>query len=120
LGNQLSGLIDFFFACNDLFAYDIAICLNAWCFEIDGSFNVTKSRALFAGYNSVRKLEQSEVEALPLLARGASLRILLTRTVDWLNVPPGALVRPKDPIEYLKKLRFHRRIDHARDYGLAA
>ena len=120
LGNRLSGLIDFYFACNDLFAYDIAICLNAWCFEIDGSFNVTKSRALFAGYNDVRKLEAAEVEALPLLARGASLRILLTRTIDWLNVPPGALVRPKDPIEYLKKLRFHRRINHARDYGLAA
>ncbi|HXY90236.1 MAG TPA: homoserine kinase [Xanthobacteraceae bacterium] len=120
LGGKLSGLIDFYFACNDLFAYDIVISLNSWCFEIDGSFNVTKSRALFAGYNEVRRLEQSEVEALPLLARGAALRILLTRTVDWLNVPPGALVRPKDPLEYLKKLRFHRRIDHARDYGLAA
>jgi homoserine kinase type II len=120
LGNRLSGLIDFYFACNDLFAYDIAISLNSWCFEADGSFNVTKSQALFAGYNSVRKLEASEVETLPLLARGASLRILLTRTIDWLNVPPGALVRPKDPLEYLKKLRFHRRIDHARDYGLAA
>jgi len=120
LGGKLSGLIDFYFACNDLFAYDIVISLNSWCFEIDGSFNVTKSRALFAGYNEVRRLEQSEVEALPLLARGAALRILLTRTVDWLNVPPGALVRPKDPLEYLKKLRFHRRIGHARDYGLAA
>src|SRR5450432_2602310 len=104
LGEKLSGLIDFYFACNDIFAYDIAICLNSWCFEIDGSFNVTKSRALCAGYNSVRNLEQSEVEALPLLARGASLRILLTRTIDWQNVPPGAMVRPKDPLEYLKKL----------------
>lgn len=120
LGDKLSGLIDFYFACNDLFAYDIAICLNAWCFEIDGSFNVTKGRALLAGYNEVRKLEKREAEALPLLARGASLRILLTRTIDWLNVPAGALVRPKDPLEYLKKLRFHQRIDHARDYGLAA
>ncbi len=120
LGDKLSGLIDFYFACNDLLAYDIAICLNAWCFEIDGSFNVTKGRALLAGYNGVRKLEKREAEALPLLARGAALRILLTRTVDWLNVPPGALVRPKDPLEYLKKLRFHRRINHARDYGLAA
>jgi homoserine kinase type II len=120
LGGKLSGLIDFYFACNDLFAYEIAICLNSWCFEIDGSFNVTKSQALFAGYSSVRKLERSEVEALPLLARSASLRILLTRTIDWQNVPPGALVRPKDPLEYLKRLRFHRRIDHARDYGLAA
>jgi len=120
LGDKLSGLIDFYFACDDLFAYDIAISLNSWCFEIDGSFNVTKSRALFSGYNGVRPLERGEVEALPLLARGAALRILLTRTVDWLNVPQGALVRPKDPLEYLKKLRFHRRIDHARDYGLAA
>ena len=120
LGDRLSGLIDFYFACNDQFAYDIAICLNAWCFEIDGSFNVTKGRALLAGYNGVRVLEKREAEALPLLARGASLRILLTRTIDLLNVPPGALVRPKDPLEYLKKLRFHRRIDHARDYGLAA
>ncbi|HLL29202.1 MAG TPA: homoserine kinase [Xanthobacteraceae bacterium] len=120
LGEKLSGLIDFYFACNDLLVYDIAISLNSWCFEIDGSFNVTKSQALFSGYNSVRKLERGEVESLPLLARGASLRILLTRTIDWLNVPPGALVRPKDPQEYLKKLRFHRRIDHARDYGLAA
>ena len=120
LGDRLSGLIDFYFACNDLLAYDIAICLNAWCFEIDGSFNVTKGRALLAGYNGVRKLEKREAEALPLLARGASLRILLTRTIDWLNVPAGALVRPKDPLEYLKKLRFHQRIDHARDYGLAA
>ncbi len=120
LGDRLSGIIDFYFACNDLFAYDIAICLNAWCFEIDGSFNVTKGRALLAGYNSIRKLGSREAEALPLLARGAALRFLLTRTVDWLNVPAGALVRPKDPLEYLKKLRFHRRIDHARDYGLAA
>jgi homoserine kinase type II len=120
LGEKLSGIIDFYFACNDFFAYDIAIALNSWCFEIDGSFNVTKSRALFAGYDGGRKLEASEIAALPLLARGAALRILLTRTVDWLDVPPGALVRPKDPLEYLKKLRFHRRIDHARDYGLAA
>jgi len=120
LGDKLSGIIDFYFACNDLFAYDIAICLNAWCFEIDGSFNVTKGRALLAGYNSVRELGTREAEAFPLLARGAALRFLLTRTVDWLNVPTGALVRPKDPLEYLRKLRFHRRIDHARDYGLAA
>lgn len=120
LGNNLSGLIDFYFACNDLFAYDIAICLNAWCFEIDGSFNVTKGKALLSAYNAVRPLANEEVEALPLLARGAALRFLLTRTVDWLNVPAGALVRPKDPKEYLKKLQFHRRIERAQDYGLAA
>jgi homoserine kinase type II len=120
LGDKLSGLIDFYFACNDLFAYDIAICLNAWCFEADGSYNVTKGRALLSGYGAVRTLDPKEATALPLLARGAALRFLLTRLVDWLNVPAGALVRPKDPLEYLKKLRFHRRIDHARDYGLAA
>jgi len=120
LGDKLSGLIDFYFACDDLLSYDLAICLNAWCFEIDGSYNVTKGRALLSGYFEVRAPSVEELEALPLLARGAALRFLLTRLVDWLDVPAGALVRPKDPLEYLKKLRFHRRIDHARDYGLAA
>jgi homoserine kinase type II len=120
LGDRLSGLIDFYFACNELLAYDIAIALNAWCFEIDGSFNVTKGRALLSGYNNVRKLDAKEVAALPLLARGAALRFLLTRTIDWLNVPPGALVRPKDPLEYQKKLNFHRSIKAANEYGLSA
>ncbi|MBY0532621.1 MAG: homoserine kinase [Xanthobacteraceae bacterium] len=120
LGEKLSGLIDFYFACNDFYAYDVAICLNAWCFEIDGSFNVTKGKALLSSYNAVRPLSNTEVEAMPLLARGSALRFLLTRTFDWLNVPEGALVRPKDPKEYLKKLQFHRRIEKAQDYGLAA
>ena len=120
LGDKLSGLIDFYFACDDLLSYDLAICLNAWCFEPDGSYNVTKGRALLSGYFDVRAPQAEELEALPLLARGAALRFLLTRLVDWLDVPAGALVRPKDPLEYLKKLRFHQRIDHARDYGLAA
>src|SRR5262249_1123426 len=120
LSDKLSGLIDFYFACNDLLAYDIAVSLNAWCFEIDGSFNVTKGRALLSGYNNVRKLAPKEIAALPLLARGAALRFLLTRTIDWLNVPPGALVRPKDPLEYQKKLNFHRSIKNASEYGLIA
>ena len=120
LGDKLSGLIDFYFACDDLLSYDLAICLNAWCFEPDGSYNVTKGRALLSGYFEVRAPSVEELGALPLLARGAALRFLLTRLVDWLDVPAGALVRPKDPLEYLKKLRFHQRIDHARDYGLAA
>jgi homoserine kinase type II len=120
LGDELSGLIDFYFACNDFYAYDVAICLNAWCFEIDGSFNVTKGMALLSNYNAARPLSNAEAEALPLLARGSALRFLLTRTFDWLNVPEGALVRPKDPKEYLKKLQFHRRIEKAQDYGLAA
>lgn len=119
LGDELSGLIDFYFACDDILAYDLAICLNAWCFETDGSYNVTKGKAMLASYMAGRPLSADEALALPLLARGAALRFLLTRLVDWLDVPPGALVRPKDPLEYVKKLRFHQRIDHARDYGLA-
>ena len=120
LGDAVSGLIDFYFACTDAFAYDLAICLNAWCFEPDGSFNLTKGQAMLAGYQGVRRLGSSEVEALPVLCRGAALRFMLTRLVDWLNVPPGALVRPKDPLEYDRKLSFHRHVRHAADYGLGA
>ena len=120
LGNRVSGLIDFPFSCNDILAYDIAICLNAWCFETDHSFNVTKARALLNAYGRERKLSAAEESALPLLARGAALRFLLTRLVDFLNVPPGALVKPKDPLEYARKLRFHQNVASVRDYGLAA
>lgn len=120
LEESLSGIIDFYFACTDLLAYDVAICLNAWCFEEDGAFNATKGRALLQAYEAVRPLSAEEGAALPRLARGAALRFLLTRLVDWLNVPPGALVRPKDPKEYLRKLRFHRAVTSARDYGLQA
>jgi homoserine kinase type II len=118
LGDKLSGLIDFYFACNDMLAYDVAICLNAWCFEIDHSFNVTKARAFLSAYARERKLTIAEQEALPLLARGAAMRFLLTRLVDWLNVPPGALVRPKDPLEYVRKLRFHQGVKSMSDYGV--
>lgn len=118
LRQELSGLIDFYFACNDLLAYDIAICINAWCFEPDDMFNVTKARALIKGYSGIRPLTDAEYEALPLLARGAALRFLLTRLYDWLTVPEGALVVPKDPNEYIKKLRFHRSIRSAADYGI--
>ncbi|MGA2313630.1 MAG: homoserine kinase [Xanthobacteraceae bacterium] len=120
LGDRLSGLIDFYFACTDTLAYDIAICLNAWCFEQDHSYNVTKGRALLASYAKTRALSAQEWDKLPLLARGAALRFLLTRLADWLDVPPGALVRPKDPIEYLRKLRFHQKVTSARDYGVTA
>jgi homoserine kinase type II len=120
LGERLSGLIDFYFACNDILVYDIAICLNAWCFEADHSFNVTKARAFLNAYGRERKLSDAEQDALPLLARGAALRILLTRLVDWFNVPPGALVRPKDPLEYFRKLRFQQSVASMRDYGVAA
>jgi homoserine kinase type II len=117
---ELSGLIDFYFACTDAFAYDLAICLNAWCFEPDGSFNVTKARLLVARYRDERPLVPDEIAALPLLARGSALRFLLTRLYDWLNQTEGALVRPKDPLEYLKKLRFHRGITDPAGYGIDA
>jgi homoserine kinase type II len=117
IGEALSGLIDFYFACTDAFAYDIAICLNAWCFDPDGTYHRDMGAALIAGYEAVRPLEPAEVAALPILARGAALRFMLTRLVDWLNVPPGALVQPKDPLEYDRRLTFHRSAGHARDYG---
>ena len=118
LDDRVSGLIDFYFACTDAFAYDLAVCLNAWCFEPDHAYNLTKGRAMLNGYRRVRPLGAREIEALPLLCRGAALRFLLTRLVDWLNVPPGALVKPKDPLEYHRKLRFHQSGVCARDYGI--
>jgi len=118
LGERLSGLIDFYFACNDAFAYDLAVCLNAWCFEPDNSFNVSKGQALISAYERVRRLDGAEVAALPIRARGAALRFMLTRLVDWLNVPPGAKVAPKNPLEYRDKLRFHQHVRSAADYGL--
>jgi homoserine kinase type II len=117
IGQEVSGLIDFYFACTDAFAYDLAICLNAWCFEPDGSFNITKGGAMIGGYECVRRLTRPEIEALPILCRGSALRFMLTRLVDWLNVPPGALVKPKDPLEYDRKLAFHRHVRNASEYG---
>jgi len=120
LGEKLSGLIDFYFACNDAFACDLAICVNAWCFEPDASFNITKGRAMIENYRRRRPLKAEEIDAFPALARGAAMRFLLTRLVDWLNVPPGALVKPKDPLEYFRKLRFHAQASSIRDYGADA
>ena len=118
LHEVLSGVIDFYFACNDYLAYDLAVCLNAWCFEPGGDFNVTKARGLIQGYATVRPPTPEEIAALPLLARGAALRFLLTRLYDWLNHTEGAFVRRKDPLEYLHKLRFHRQARGPADYGL--
>ena len=118
LGDELSGVIDFYFACNDMLAYDLAICVNAWCFDPDGALNVTKSSSLISGYSAGRSLTAKEVESLPILSRGAALRFLLTRINDWLSVPPGALVTPKDPLEYLAKLQFHRQARDAKAYGV--
>ncbi len=117
---RLSGLIDFYFACEDILAYDVAICLNAWCFEPDGAFNVTKARLLLSGYVKERPLSPAEMAALPLLARGSAMRFLLTRLYDWLNCPPGAMVKRKDPLEYLHKLRFHQQVRGIGEYGLAS
>mgnify|MGYP000208572663 CR=1 FL=1 len=118
LEGRLSGFIDFYFACNDYYAYDIAVCLNAWCFENDGSFNITKAKALLTAYRKERPITPEELAALPLLARGAALRFLLTRLYDWINTPKEALVTPKDPLEYLEKLKFHQGVSSPGAYGL--
>ncbi len=118
LDDRLSGVIDFYFACTDFLAYDLAVCLNAWCFEPDGQFDPARSRALIAGYDGVRTLEAAERKALPVLCRGAALRFLLTRLSDRLFPAPGVLVRPKDPLEFLSRLRFHRGVDGPDAYGV--
>ncbi|MCW5771074.1 MAG: homoserine kinase [Rhodospirillaceae bacterium] len=120
LGDEVSGLIDFYFACNDYLAYDTAICVNAWCFESDGSYNVTKARALIGAYHKVRALMPEERKALPLLLRGSALRFLLTRLHDWLFRSEGALVTPHNPLEYLRKLRFHQGVKRLGELGIAA
>ncbi|MCP4933296.1 MAG: homoserine kinase [bacterium] len=117
LDDNLSGLIDFYFACNDFLSYDLAVCLNAWCFESDCSFNMTNARALLSGYEQTRPLQEQELQALPLLARGAALRFLLTRIYDWINTPADALVNRHDPREYLRKLLFHQQIKNVSEYG---
>jgi homoserine kinase type II len=118
LDGRLSGLIDFYFAATDILAYDIAVGLNAWCFEPDFSFNVTKARAMLAGYTATRPLSAAEQAALPVLCQGAALRFLLTRLFDWLNTPAGAMVTRKDPLEYLRRLRFHLEAPDEHAYGI--
>jgi homoserine kinase type II len=118
IGDQLSGLIDFYFACNDALALDVAICLNAWCFDAEHQFDVAKGRALLAGYQEVRALSEDECRALPALARGAATRFLLTRSYDWLHTSTDALVRPHNPLDYIHRLKFHRTVRDAADYGL--
>ena len=124
LDDDFSGAIDFYFACTDALAYDLAVCLNAWAFEdgIPGNasglqYSFSKGAALIAGYESVRRLEPAERAALPILARGAALRFFLTRLVDWTDTPEGALVKPKNPLEYAGRLAFHRKVTSAAGYG---
>jgi homoserine kinase type II len=107
-GAQLCGLIDFYFSCNDFLAYDLGVCVNSWCFEEEKTFSHDRFDALVGGYESVRPLNDAERETLLLLLRGSSLRFLLTRLYDWLNQPPGAIVKVKDPLEYQRKLLFFR------------
>ncbi len=118
LDGRLSGIIDFYFAATDLFAYDLAVCLNAWCFEPDMAFNVTKARTMLRAYAARRGLTREERAALPVLCQGAAIRFLLTRLFDWVNTPPGALVTRKDPLEYLGRLRFHMAAKDEHAYGL--
>ena len=105
---KFAAAFDFYFACDDAYAYDLAVALNAWCFEPDGSFNLTAGRAMLAGYQAHRPLSVEERAALPILAHGAAMRFFLTRLNDWGSTPAGALVRPKDPLEYERKLAVHR------------
>lgn len=117
LNDALSGVIDFYFACTDFLSYDLAVCLNAWAFERRGEFNLTKGRALIAGYQSVRRLEPREIAAIPILARGAAMRFFLTRLVDWASTPKDALVKPHNPMDYAERLGFHRQSLGPEDYG---
>ena len=117
MGDQLTGVIDFYFACEDILAYDLAICLNSWCFDADGSFNLTKSRALIRGYQAVRPLSKTETNAVPILAAGSAMRFFLTRLYDWLHTPADALVSPKNPMEYWSILRFHQSVSGIGAYG---
>ena len=118
-GDQFTGIIDFYFSCEDFYAFEIAICFNALCF--DGlkenlSFNVTKAKKFIDGYSSVRKLSEKEKNNIKVLSQGASLRFLLTRVFDSLNTIEGAMVKVKDPIEYLKRLEFHKKAKKYEDY----
>lgn len=118
VGDKLTGLIDFYFACEEILAYDVGICLNSWCFEADGSFNMTKSRALIQGYDSVRPLSDEEKKAIPVLASGSAMRFFLTRLYDWIHTPKNALVSPKNPMEYWDILKFHQTVSDISAYGI--
>lgn len=118
VGNDVTGIIDFYFACIDYLAYDLSIMMNAWCFEPDGSFNITKSRELIRGYQSVRPLSQDELDAIPVLCRGAAMRFFLTRLYDWINTPKDAQVRPHDPMAYWSRLNFHHKVETLSAYGI--
>tara|TARA_B100000315_G_scaffold36657_1_gene31316 strand:+ start:1101 stop:2069 length:969 start_codon:yes stop_codon:yes gene_type:complete len=117
--NKLSGIIDYYFSCYDYYAFEIAICLNALCFEGKSenlSFNVTKAKKFIDGYSNIRKLTEEEKKSLKVLCQGAAIRFLLTRVFDYLNLTEGAIVKIKDPVEYLKRLEFHDSVKNYQDY----
>jgi len=117
--DKLTGIIDFYFSCYDFYVFEIAICLNALCFEGQKenlSFNVTKAKKFIDGYSSIRKLTEEEKKSLKILCQGAAMRFLLTRVFDYLNLTEGALVKIKDPVEYLKRLEFHNSVKDYQDY----
>ena len=116
--DTLTGVIDFYFACTGSLAYDLAVCVNAWAFDAEHQFDPEKSQKLVAGYQAIRPLESAESDAFPLLCLGAAMRFFLTRLVDWSETPADALVQPKDPRDYAKRLAFHRQVSAAQIYGL--
>lgn len=115
-GDQITGLIDFYFGCTDMYAYDLAVCINAWCFDDNHQFEANKAKRLVEMYDAERRMEPAEIEALPILCRGAALRFLLTRLYDWLNPVEGAVVSVKDPADYVARLKFHQQIKDAAEY----
>ena len=116
--DKLTGIIDFYFGCHDILAYDIAVTLNSWCFDADGSFDVIKSSTILSAYQEQRPLSDAEKQALPLLCKGAAMRFFLTRLYDWINTPADAMVKPLNPMEYYTKLRFHDTAPGLEAYGL--
>ena len=114
--NKVSGIIDFYFACNDFFAYEIAICINSLCFDNNSTFNMTKAKNLIDGYTSIRTLSEDEKKYLPILSMGAAMRFFLTRLYDFYHTDNKADVKIKDPFEYLKKIEFHSTIKNFKEY----
>ena len=114
--NKVSGIIDFYFACNDFFAYEIAICINSLCFDNNSTFNMTKAKNLIDGYTYIRTLSEDEKKYLPILSMGAAMRFFLTRLYDFYHTDNKADVKIKDPFEYLKKIEFHSTIKNFNEY----
>ena len=115
-GHKVTGIIDFYFGCTDALAYDLAICVNAWCFDENHRFVPSRAKRLIEMYDTHRSLTPAELEVFPILCRGAALRFLLTRLYDWLNPVEGAVVNPKDPLDYKKRIEFHRSVKDTASY----